>query len=258
MNNLSTISSSHLPEKNHNNPPSDVEWLEENLTLRHVHAIRAAEGHIEIAANIPEIFTQENEAKYTADFIKLMENCSKELERRREEEKNPFLRQGQCVDEFFKKLKNGLDESIKKAKIPLYAWIIKKATEEKQAREADARILIEQQQAAVKAAVSTTGEISSENAVQNVVEIAQQVKIAESLAAAPFKTLASTSGRVADARLATKWVGTIKNVEELELVKLRPYIAIAELQKALDRYVRNGGRDCLGAEITEVTGVSVK
>ena len=247
-----------MPPKNHNNPPSDVEWLGENLTLRNVHAIRAAEGHIEMAERIPDHFTAENEAVFTTDLIKLIDNMMKHLENRRAEEKEPFLRQGQFVDSFFGDLKAKLKKAREKADAPLSDWLQRKARAEKEERERMARDIREQQEAALAAAVKAQGEGRAE-AVDKAVTLTQTAKVADSLAAAPITSMAKTvASSGVKSGLATKWVGTVKDVEQLDLAKLRPFIAAAELQKALDRFVKQGGRVCDGAEIRETVEVKVK
>lgn len=251
--------------KGHNNPPSDTEILSDNLTLRHVHAMRAAEGHLEIVANIPDHFTQENEASFTSDLIKLMQNLSKEMERRRKDEKEPFLRQGQFVDSFFGEYVTKLAAGIAKAKAPLDDWMKRKADAEQAERDATARLLQEQRDAALRAAVAPEAAGGAEKtpaeraeAVEKVSSLNQQVKVAESIAAAPITTMAKTTGRASAAALDEKWIGTITDVDQLELVKLRPFLPLAELQKAVDRYVRQGGRQLAGAEIKKVVNVKVK
>lgn len=263
MADLSDIANRELPPKNHNNPPSETEWLGENLTLRHVHIIRAAEGHLAIADNIPAQFTAENEAEYITGFIKLMTNCQKELERRRKEEKEPFLRQGQYVDSFFGDIYEKLANAIVKANRPLSDWLQRKAHAEQEQRNREAEQLRKDQQHALASAatISAGPNPNSEQitaAVDTAVNLTHAVHVAETVAAAPITSMASVATKSGTAGLQTKWVGTIKNVEQLDLHKLRPYLAAAELQKALDRFVKQGGRTCEGAEIKETMDVKVK
>jgi len=259
---MADLPAPELPPKNHNNPPSETEYLEENLTLRNVHAIRAAQGHIEMAANIPDHFNEEVEASFTSDLIKLMENCTKELERRRKEEKEPFLRQGQCVDYFFNNIKDSLATSIAKAKKPLGDWLQRKAAKEQADRDADAKMLREQQEAAMREAANldrtkVTHE-EAERVVQHAINTSQIANVAESIAAAPVTSMARTTTKISTAGLATKWVGTITDVDQLDLNKIRPYISRSELDKAVDRYVKQGGRACDGVLIKEAIEMKVK
>lgn len=258
MTDLSDIAARELPPKSHNNPPSDSEILGEQLTLKHVHAIRSAQADIAISEQIPDHFTAENEATYTTDLIKKMQNLTKEIERRRKEEKEPFLRQGQYVDSFFSELTDGLAAAIAKAKKPLDDWLRRKADAERVEREQIAKDIREQQEAALKTAVAAQSEDRPE-AVDRAVEFTQQVKVADAIAAAPVTTMAKTIGKSGSAaKLNMKWVGEIRDVDVLDLNKLRPYIARAELDKALDRYVKQGGRQCEGATILEIIETNVR
>jgi hypothetical protein len=258
--------SKEMPPKNHNNPPSETEWLGENLTLRHVQAIRAAEAHCDIVNNMPDHFTDESEASYTSDLIKLMGNLGKELERRRKEEKEPFLRQGQFVDSFFGEifdkdakgnLSGKLGSAIKKASLPLQDWLDRKARIEREERERVAKDLIAQQEAVLQRAVVTPVEQRAA-VIEEVADANQAVKVATSIASAPLNSMAKTTGKGSAAALKTIWVGTIKDVDQLDIAKLRAYLPLTELQKAVDRYVKQGGRQLDGCEIKEVTDVKVK
>lgn len=241
-----------LPPKNHNNPPSDIEMLGETLTLKHVHLMRAAESHAAIASQMPDHFTEESEAVYTVDFIKLMQNCIKELERRREEEKEPFLRQGQYVDGFFREYRTLVENAISKASNLLTDWLRRKADKEREEREADAKMLLERANATLQQANA------GKETVENAVEAVQVATIAQSLAAAPIATLSSSTGKAARAGLTSKWSGTIKDIDKLDIIKLKPYIAVAELEKALARFIKQGGRQCEGCAIGEMMESKVK
>lgn len=254
MADLSDIAKRDLPPKNHNNPPSELEMLGESLTLKYVHSMRSAEGHIDIVARMPDHFSEENEAVFTTDLIKLMQNSAKHLENLRKEEKEPFLRQGQYVDRFFGDYIEKLELAINKARKPLTDWLQRKADAERLAREADAKLLREQQTAALNEAVKTQNPAD----VIKAVEVSQQVKVAESIAAQPVISMARSTGKAGSAGLVSKWVGTITDIDSLDIVKLKPYISAAELQKALDRFVKQGGRQCDGATIKETTEGKVK
>lgn len=256
-----------LPPKNHNNPPSDIEMLGETLTLKFVHLMRPCDDKLEIAKKMPGKFTDENEAAYTIDFIKESVGLQKTLERARKQEKDPFLRQGQYVDTFFGEYTDKLQTVIDKAQASLNEWLQRKAKAEQEARDADAKMLREQKEAAFTAAADfaparaedgyeTTAERAQ--AVEKAIEISQQARVAEAIAAAPLTSMARSVSDTGSAKLATKWVGKIADVEQLDLHKLRPYLTLPELQKALDRFVKAGGRSCDGADIKETLEAKVK
>lgn len=250
------------PSIGHNNPPSDAEWLAENLTLKYVNHLRAYEEHADIVGRMPGEFTEESEAAYTADLIKMMKNGTKEIERLRKTEKEPFLRQGQLVDSFFKEYTDKLDQAIERANRPLNDWLQRKAEAERQQRERDAAALREEQMRALKEAAnmdsSTLTQEERAKIVDHAVTMTAVANTAEAIAKAPLNAMARTEGKGSSAALAKKWIGTIKDINSLDLMTLRQFISASALQEALDRYVRQGGRKLEGAEIKEIIDVKVK
>lgn len=257
-----TENNATLPPKNHNNPPSELEMLGESLIIRNVQIIRAAEAHAAIVSHIPDHFTKENEAQYITGHISLMQNCQKELERRRKDEKAPYLAACDTVDSFFNDKKNELQVAIGKAKAPLDDWLKRKADAEKEAREREAALLRREQEEALQRAIdartANQPREESQAIVEHAITMTNVSKIADTLAAAPITTMARTTSATAKSGLVSSWVGTITDIDTLELQKLRPYISAAELQAALNRYVKQGGRQLEGALIKEVIETKVK
>ncbi len=231
-----------LPAKNHNNPPSELEILQENLTLRYVHLMRDSEGKIKLSEKIPAEFTAQNEADFVSDYIAEIGHIQKSLETARKEEKEPFLRQGQAVDEFFKSYKDKLDDSAGKAKIPLTNWLKKCAAEEQARRDAKLKLA---QQAAAEAIKHV---VTAEDAVQ-AVEAQHIAEVAQKVAAAPVVSMAAATGKYSSARLKEEWVGTIADIGAVDLERLRAYIKPEAIQVALNAYVKMGGRECKGCVI---------
>lgn len=240
-----------LAPKNHNSPPSELELLEQDLTLRHVHLMRDAEARAKLAQNIPEIFTEQNEADFTTDFIKEVTVLQKSLDSARKEEKEPFLRQGQMVDGFFGSYIKSLDESIERAKLPLTAWLKKQAAEEQKRRDAEAARLREEAAKAVQ-------NIVTEQDMEKAVQAREESIIANKVAAVPMQTMAAATGKYSKAGLKKEWVGTITDIGKVDLEKLRAYIKPEALQVALNAYVKMGGRDCAGCVIEETVKVGVR
>lgn len=257
MSDLSDVIAPIAP-KNHNNPPSELEYLSENLTLRHVQFIRTAEEKVSISLKIPDKFTEQNEADYTTSFIKSMQDLIKQAEKNRKEEKEPYLRQGDFVDDFFGGLKKKLSDAILRASAPLDAYLIKQRDEEAARREAEAAAMRKEAQAAIEAAAANKAPEKAPELIEHAITMTQVVKTAEIVAAAPINSMASTTVKGARGSLKTEWNGIIVDVAQLDLHALRPYMTIVDLQKAVDRFVRAGGRKCEGVKITETTGVKVK
>ena len=257
-----------LAPKNHNNPPSDLEILAEQITLRHVAIIRQAEAQIAMADNIPDglqlgkdaTCTAEQEASFLTDFVKKIQTVFKELERQRAGEKEPFLRQGQFVDTFFGDMKKKLQVAENKAMAPLNAYMQAKAWEEKYQREIEAEALRQEQAMALRAAGDTSGKQAAEatKIIDHAITMTHAAEVATAAAAAPIQTMAAAKGKVGSAGLRKVWRGTLKDKNGLDLSTLRPYLTEKVLQAALDAFVKAGGRRCEGAVIEEIIETKVK
>lgn len=251
----------NTPAIGHNKPPSDIDILGESLTLRYISLIRQAEDHIEFVKNIPSQFHVQEEADFVSDFIKKVQTCFKSLEKARTEEKEPFLRQGQFVDDFFKKLKNKLQEVETKAIGPLNMWLAEQARQERAQREQEAEQLKREQEAAMKVVMETpsdTHENSLREIFDHAITMTEVARAAENIATAPLESMAAAKGKFSAAGLKKVWRGEIRNAADLDLNKLRPHFTLPELQKVLDRFVKAGGRQCEGAVITESMETKVK
>jgi hypothetical protein len=240
-----------LPPKNHNSPPSELEILQENLTTRYVHLMRDADAKEKLSQKIPAQFTAQNEADFVSDYIAEIGQLQKSLEAARKEEKEPFLRQGQAVDEFFKDYKDKLEDAAGKAKIPLTNWLKKCAAEEQARRDAELKLAQEAAAAAIQHVVTADD-------AQKAVEARETAIVAQKVAAAPVVSMASATGKYSKAGLKKEWVGTITDITKVDLEKLRAYIKPEAIQVALNAYVKMGGRACEGCSIAEEVKVGVR
>jgi hypothetical protein len=248
-----------LPPKNHNQPPNELEILQDNLTLRYVSLMRDAEAKQKLSEKIPAEFAAQNEADFVSDYIAEIGHLQKSLESARKEEKEPFLRQGQAVDEFFKDYKIKLDSAVDKAKIPLTNWLKKCAAEEQARRDAEAAKL----RAEAAAAVQQMGMAAVQNRatpddIAKATQAQEAAIVADKVAAAPVVSMAAATGKYSKAGLKKEWVGTITDITKVDLEKLRAYIKPEAIQVALNAYVKMGGRACEGCSITEEVKVGVK
>lgn len=249
-----------LPPKSHNNPPTELEYLKGNLEIRHLSLIQEADKHVALAKNIPQEFTEDNEANFATDYIKQVKVCQKDLESTRKLEKEPFLRQGQFIDSFFKDIGDNLEVALSRAHVPLSAYLQRKAKAEQVTREAEAKAMQAEAQKALEE-LQNQPQVSKETtnkAIEHLVTMQNVAAIADKAAAAPMVTFASSEGKYSKATLTKKWVGTLMNKGDLDLEKLRPYIKDEALQVAINAYVKFGGRDLAGAKIEEIIDTQVK
>lgn len=241
----------------HNKPPSDIEILSERLTVEYVPLIRACEEHVDFAKNVPQHFTKDVEASYTSDYVKRMQVCVKDLEQARKDAKDPFLRQGQFVDGFFGDLKKKLDDTIAIVNKPLQDYLMRKAQEEQKRRlEEDAALQAEKERA--MAAVKTAAPEEQKEALDHAITMSNVAEVSASVAAAPVMSMASAQGKYSATNLKKVYQAAVVNRETLDIRKLAQYFTIPELNKALERFVKAGGRQLDGCEIKELTTLKVK
>ena len=243
-----------LPPKSHNNPPSDVELLGESLILKHVSLIRQAQDYVALADRIPEKLSEQDEANFVTDKIKEIMECQKSLKSAHKEEKEPFLRQGQYVDSFFNDEVKKLTLAIEKANLPLGKFLKEQAAIEQKRRDDEAAVLRQAAQDAMANAVISPSVDTMEQAVisKGVADFAVKV------ASVPVQTMAVARGTYSTASLKKEWVGTITDIANIDIEKLKPYIKMEALQVALNTYVKMGGRMCTGCTIEETISTKVK
>lgn len=237
-----------IAPKNHNNPPSEIEMLEEALILRHVTLVRQGEEHVTTAAQIPDEFAEEIDATFVTELIGKMQTCVKDLEKNRKEEKDPYWQLGLKVDNFFNSRRDQLNAGITKANKPLGLWLKKKAEAEEERRRADAEALRIQAEKAIEAQESQA----------TVTTIEKTFVAAEKAASAPIQTMAASYSGGSTSTLKEEWVGTITDLASLDLNALRSYIGLPALQVALNAYVKAGNRTLAGAQITKEFGVKTR
>lgn len=251
-----------LPPKNHNQPPDELEYLRDNLELRHIALLQEADAHVQLSLKMPETFESDVDANFTTDFIKKIKVCQSALEKERKKEKEPFLRQGKFVDAFFGSLDITLERVIDKANIPLRAYLLKKAIAEAAIRAEEARTMEAEKQRAFEVVQTmprnSQGAEETTKAIDHLVTMQGVSDIANKSAAMPVTSMAAATGNFARAALVKKWVGTVLDINMLDLHTLRPYFKPSEFQDAVDRFVKQGGRTLEGARIEEIIDTSVK
>lgn len=240
-------------DSKHNNPPTDAEVLFENLRERNKDILDRAAKLFEAESRLPEITDDETAGKVT-DFIKMVNTCNKSLDGVRTTEKEPFLRGGQNVDQFFKTFTTGLTGLASRAKGQLDLFLQKRHLEEQKRlkEEADRKRQEAEALAALAAQTSTIsqelGDIALEQAVQT--EAVANVMSARAGASTGLVSpMKSESGATASMRKSIEV--EILSMNDLDLEALRMYLSPDDLLKAARAFVRAGGRELKGAKIYE-------
>jgi hypothetical protein len=192
----------------------------------------------------------------------MITGTAKNLEAERVSEKEPFLIQGRQVDGFFKFTIDKLGAARARAAAPLNNYLKKVAAEEQRRRDEEARKLREQQEAE-RAAAALLEKAKLDEAAATMADqakiTAQAANKAQQAAEAKPAAMAQSRGESGSlASLRTVWVGELVSVEELELDIIRHHLDPAALQKAINSYVRAGGRKLPGAKIYEKSETVVR
>ena len=246
----------------HNSPPSDAEYLENHLRDVNEPLLNGAQKLIEAADRIPTTIEDEETAAKVSDFIKLVNGSKKNLENNRVTEKEPFLKLGRVVDGFFKTVTDSLDKAKARAQKPLDAYLLKKAAEERKRREEEAAALRKKQEeelAAANALEKANKATASDNMLEQAAATEAAAQKAQEAAEAKQSDMAKARGTMgAVASLRTRIVGEVVDMKTIDLEKLRPYMTMEAVQKALNLYVSAGGRELRGANIYEKSETVVR
>ena len=154
-----------------------------------------------------------------------------------------------------------MDKAAKLASTPLTVYERRKADEARRAREEEERLAREAERAAREAAEAAAEAVKSEEdldaaiiAEEEANRAAQEAQDAARAAEANNAELSRNRGEHgAVASLRTTWTGEIADTHTLDLEVLRPFFSMDALQKAVNGFVRQGGRELKGARIFEQT-----
>lgn len=251
-----------LAHTGHNNPPSDIEMVRARL----------AGEEKEIRDNIsavtkeplPAQITDELQAGLVTERIKRIKSIVKKVSDTHKEVKDPYLACGKEVDSWKNKMGSELDRLIADAETPLSAFLDKRAEEERNRRLAMARAEQEKAEklAAEAAAHQQVGLNDTANELLDAAVQAEGVAEKVALSAMTAKSnelVKSRSAYGSTASQRVRWVAEIIDVAAVDIEKIRTYFTIEEIQKALNAFVRNGGRECAGVRIEEkAVGLNIK
>lgn len=235
MNNLAQIG--------HNLPPTDAEILQDKLSENSRADIQEMKTLLE--AEIPEKINDEVENKKAEMFVDRVKKLKKTFDGTHKKEKAPYLEMGRVVDSFFKDRIKELDALIDRANAPRTVFLNAKAeAERKRIFEAAEKARLEAEALAEQAKAHEDADIKDTADELLGVAIATEQK-ADRLNeyAAASKNSKLVGG------LVVRWVGEIQDMGAVDLEKLRQYFTDEQIQTAVNKYVRDGGRDLAGVKI---------
>lgn len=231
------------------------EAISDYLRESYVGDVKRAEEFITSFDRVPAEITDEETNKRAADFAKKIAAHVKLLTGHHKEEKQPYLDGGRAVDGFFKTLADRLDQVKRQVEARQTAFARRKADEERKRREEEARIAREAAERAAREALERAAQLPADAAEAVLEDAIAAVDQAEAATEAAHASKADLSRTRTDlgvvSSLRTTWKGEIADRDELDLERLRPYIPTEALERAINAFVKAGGRELRGANIFE-------
>jgi hypothetical protein len=251
---MSDAVENQLAGRDHNQPPLDELLTEETADLA-----RRRDDLLASAERAPAVVEDETVSQKVADLVRLIAACRKAAETWRVGRKEPFLATERLIDAHGKRITDPLDrtKAVLEKRLTLYQRA--KAEEERCRREAEARARAEEAERQRREAEAAAAAAQTEQELDTAVsaeELARQaaadaVKAQKAAEVKPAE-LSRTRGEFGSvASLRTEWVGDVVDREALDLDKLRPFIPLDALEKAIRGFVKAGGRELRGAHIYE-------
>lgn len=245
-----------------NNPPSDIDIVRSRLEDKE-RGIRTSLDNIN-KVPLPENIEDEIIAGQVTERIKSLGNIKSGVVSAHKDIKEPYLLCGREVDGWKNKLEDEIKSFIAQASIPLIAFLARKEEEERQRQ-----LMLAQQQReeadrlAAEAAAHQAAQI--EDTAEELLDAAVKSEIiADRIEhnityARPAELAKSRSVYGSTSSRKKAWVGKILSLRGIDLEVLRPYFNEEDIQKALNAFVKNGGRKCGGAKISEeITGLNIR
>ena len=205
------------------------------------------------AASLPKKIDSDILLGRLGDVVKDAGKLIKRLDTARSSEVDPHLTAQREINGFFKGVTEGIDAIKRRLEGVATDYQRAKAAEERRAREEAARKLREEEdrQRAIAEAAAAQNQpgkaLKHDDRAEEAAENARRAELSARASAADLTRVRSGSGTVATTR--TAWKGEVVEAAKIDLEKLRPYLPLEALQKALNSAVRMGVRDCAGTRI---------
>lgn len=247
----------------HNNPPSELELLQERLQDTYAPLLEVVDKRLANAAKVPKTCDSDATAQKITDMISLLNKARQELERTHKKEKAPFWDGGKLVDNFFNRVIDKIKIAARDADKPLTKFNqekVEKIRKEAAERAEQERIEAEKHANAAVALESEGMHAAAGVAFAEAEAYDRRADEADAVQTAKPSELVQTrtkSGAVASLRL--KWKGEVENRNALDKEALWPFIHIDALNKALQNWMdTTGGREMAGAKIYESAKTGVR
>ncbi len=242
-----------------NMPPADANPLLDRLAIDYAEDMERSTALLDGADRVPDEIADAETADKLTDFVASFTKHDKLLDSHRESEKREYLEGGRTVDGFFGTARDKLAKAKKTLIAKLTTWdkkveaaervrLLKVEREEREEAER-LRILAAKQEAEAETEPELEEAVVTADAAD--AQAADATVAREAAEAKPADLTRSRSTYGGTRSLTTRWVGTIVDRDALDLTPLRAHINSDALEKALNAYVRAGGRELKGAKIEQ-------
>jgi hypothetical protein len=242
----------------HNQAPSDIEIVAQRL-LEQEATLSSGMKFMPV----PEVIADEQESGRVTDAIKGVANLIRKVADIHKSVKEPYLECGRACDGWKKRMEGELE--IVKAGFakPLNAFLEKKAAEERARQIEAARVERERAEALAAEAAAHEKAGITDTATELMDAALDTEAMAERMedkvyTAPPSQLTKSRSIYGATASQKLVWSGEIENISAIDLNQLRNHFGLDAIQKAINAFVRDGGRKLDGVQITQKSQLSVR
>lgn len=246
----------------HNNPPSPIEETQSRLKEQYEPLLFTARTLIGKAKDLlPSKIEDDETSGQFSDLSKELAGHIKALDSTRTGEVEPHLAQQRTINSFFnlpietlKTTRTALDKSVQSHLQQKFLQKQRDDAAEAVRKKAESEALVE--------TATKLEEAGLNNAAENTfvkAQVANNQALQQEAKAAQLKPAdARTRGQSSLATLTHKWKGQVTDYGLIDLELLRPYLPQDAIDKALNKYVLNGGRNLRGASIYQDATVSTR
>ena len=228
-----------LPPRDHNQPPTLLEQLAEDFRDLVVDQVEAIADR---AASLPKKVSDDIALGRLGDVVKDARKLVKTLDTKRSAQVEPHLTAQREINGFFKATMERLDKLAKDLELVATDYQVAKDAAERRRLEEEARKAREEEDrqrqiAETAAAANRKGAaLRHDDRADEAAMRANRIEAAAKVSAADLTRVRSSSGTVSTTR--TAWDFEILDAAKIPLDALRPYIARADLEKAIRSFVK--------------------
>lgn len=235
--------------------------LHERLELEYADLGERISAKLLEARDLPAEIGDDADNEKVSEAIKGIRSLLNEGEADRKKEVEPHLTAQRDTNAFFK----GFSDRLTKAKEVLEGrvtkYLRKKAEEERERRIEAERLAREEADRKLREAQLAEEQnqpVIADFALQRAEQAEQRANLASAAAEDRPAEMARTSFSGGTSTLKGSWTFKVEDYTKIDLNTLRPYLAAADLDKAIRGFVRSGGRQLSGVRIYEDFKASVR